>query len=775
MYFSGEKLFLTNMNENGSNNDEQDTDSSEICSEEKKTTPNCYLIDQKELSVFALKETCIHRSMTNAMRNNKKKGKKKEKKKENKKAVSDEMQAIFDSAGNFAQLQENKASDLFKDNLIKLKSMDEFIEYLKAEINISRYPLDVFLWNMRSIYDFTTQKYLMLKTLAEVCESTIFCITESKLDHTKVINLSDFGNHEIIRCDRNVKIYGRGGGICCFLPKKFDFTIRLSGNFDEFQILCIDLFPTRFDTLRLIIVYVRENKLKKKDYQQLFKMLKTLTNIEYVTRSLIKVNDSGTPYEKFLFQFTCNKSFTQYVKHPTCKKEGKESLLDLVLTNDGLSISNLIYFPYDFSDHKALKFQVFLNQNISGSRSFDKDKKHESKKEESEDIQFNNSNNETPQSKSSSAGKIPANSTAEKTKNEQSHDEKSNDYIAYYLKRPKKNEDHLTRCYLETIKNELYHYSRQGKKRKTYRCQCKKAYFNLKTKKTTGNHTADCEPLTNAKWQEMKNDYERFAFEAKAPISNGIAKTETSTLNETNAPTSNETAKTERDIEAFGTGSLDAETWYFTTPTSQQLKTTAEKLSLIYKQYKYSLEQQKVNRLVKQRVDDCQCRLVEQTVNDLRHCIPDQVESIKGDGHCGYRSLSFCLTGTQEYHGLVRMAICGWIINNKDSYPNFYEVYTDALQKIRDFKMKADVCLSVDSNYYMEEFDMQAAAIMLNINIAVHAEFDGKNNWNLYGANFPQTGQVDHEYDKSFPTIIFRHTKDHFDAVKSVKYNPRYS
>uniref|UniRef100_A0AC34RNK1 Endonuclease/exonuclease/phosphatase domain-containing protein n=1 Tax=Panagrolaimus sp. JU765 TaxID=591449 RepID=A0AC34RNK1_9BILA len=334
------------------------------------------------------------------------------------------MRAIFDSTANFAQLQENKATELFNDSMIGPKNIDEFIEYLQNQI----YPLDVFLWNAHSISDFESDKYLMLKTLAKICESTIFCITETWLDRTKLINLSDFGNHEIIRCDRNVQFYEQGAGICCFLPKIFDFIMRFSADFDEFQFLCIDLFPIKPETLRLIIVYVREKKLSEEDYQTLIEMLQKFTtninrllivgdfnapNINWLKETketpVVGGNETAqtptkkkkyaeTPYEKSLRKFIESKQLEQYVKYPTYKKseETAKSLLDLVLTNNGISVSNLIYFPYDLSDHRALKFQVF-NETADDSSSFVKYKKL--KKETSEDTQFDNSLNETPVSK----------------------------------------------------------------------------------------------------------------------------------------------------------------------------------------------------------------------------------------------------------------------------------------------------------------------------------------------------------------------------------------
>ena len=133
------------------------------------------------------------------------------------------------------------------------------------------------------------------------------------------------------------------------------------------------------------------------------------------------------------------------------------------------------------------------------------------------------------------------------------------------------------------------------------------------------------------------------------------------------------------------------------------------------------------------------------------------------DGNCGYRCLSYALTGSENNHLKLRNNICDFIINRK--ILTLHEMFPEAIQEA---ETKRNIPLgekNLNLQYWMKGYDLFAASIMLEINIVVLNVY---HEWQLYNHSI-QDSLSSMYMDLKIPTILLDNTSgDHFQVVKRV-------
>uniref|UniRef100_A0A914Z061 OTU domain-containing protein n=1 Tax=Panagrolaimus superbus TaxID=310955 RepID=A0A914Z061_9BILA len=147
---------------------------------------------------------------------------------------------------------------------------------------------------------------------------------------------------------------------------------------------------------------------------------------------------------------------------------------------------------------------------------------------------------------------------------------------------------------------------------------------------------------------------------------------------------------------------------------------------------------------------------------------PDDVISVQGDGHCGYRSLSVIICGKQYYHNKIRRMICSLITQNND--PNFEEMYIFRNAKAIAYgKLQIDSAVDCEERMWMDDADLAAAANLFECNIFVLNSLD---QWQCYGKKTFENGIMDScvNFDPKLPTLLLQNSGgNHFSPVVNVR------
>uniref|UniRef100_A0AC34FTY6 Protein kinase domain-containing protein n=2 Tax=Panagrolaimus sp. ES5 TaxID=591445 RepID=A0AC34FTY6_9BILA len=147
---------------------------------------------------------------------------------------------------------------------------------------------------------------------------------------------------------------------------------------------------------------------------------------------------------------------------------------------------------------------------------------------------------------------------------------------------------------------------------------------------------------------------------------------------------------------------------------------------------------------------------------------PDDVVSVQGDGHCGYRSLSVLICGKQYYHNKIRRMLCSMITQNTD--PNFEEMYIFRNAKaIAHGKLQVDSGIDCEERNWMDDADLAAAANLFECNIFVLNSLD---QWQCYGKKTFENGIMDSfvNFDPKLPTLLLQNSGgNHFSPVVNVR------
>uniref|UniRef100_A0A7E4WD82 Ubiquitinyl hydrolase 1 n=1 Tax=Panagrellus redivivus TaxID=6233 RepID=A0A7E4WD82_PANRE len=150
-----------------------------------------------------------------------------------------------------------------------------------------------------------------------------------------------------------------------------------------------------------------------------------------------------------------------------------------------------------------------------------------------------------------------------------------------------------------------------------------------------------------------------------------------------------------------------------------------------------------------------------QSVADLRQYVPHEVEPILGDGHCGYRTVSFLLTGTQNHYMQVRQKLCSWVADGK-----LGDVFTKSLcPELGPMKAKAKASSGfVGMNMWMGIDDLYGLATKLEINVVQY--HTGTKTWMPFNDYFFLSKYAPL---KDAPSLLIQYTGNHYEAIKSIK------
>lgn len=103
--------------------------------------------------------------------------------------------------------------------------------------------------------------------------------------------------------------------------------------------------------------------------------------------------------------------------------------------------------------------------------------------------------------------------------------------------------------------------------------------------------------------------------------------------------------------------------------------------------------------------------------NELVHCVrqdladPSSRKEILADGNCFFRAISFSLTNTEEFHNVMRNAVCMHLLNNRKL---FSQVLRDSAQSVESHI--SSTCMSQEGTW-STEVEILAMAHMLNVDI----------------------------------------------------------
>ena len=186
------------------------------------------------------------------------------------------------------------------------------------------------------------------------------------------------GAYNIIRCDR--ANHRTGGGVCVLLHVKYNLRkIPLSSIDDAMRsesgcdILHIEISKKNF-RFRMILVY-RPPNIDKYANVALIKLLSSLVD-PHLLDSTIVLGDFNLPFINWsnscvrndgihdsIFDCMTSLGMSQIVTQPTrISNTGQSSTLDLIFTNDPLSINIVNYMPpFSTSDHLMIHFEIYYN------------------------------------------------------------------------------------------------------------------------------------------------------------------------------------------------------------------------------------------------------------------------------------------------------------------------------------------------------------------------------------------------------------------------------
>uniref|UniRef100_A0A915EAM7 OTU domain-containing protein n=1 Tax=Ditylenchus dipsaci TaxID=166011 RepID=A0A915EAM7_9BILA len=142
--------------------------------------------------------------------------------------------------------------------------------------------------------------------------------------------------------------------------------------------------------------------------------------------------------------------------------------------------------------------------------------------------------------------------------------------------------------------------------------------------------------------------------------------------------------------------------------------------------------------------------------------VPTKVQSILGDGNCGFRALSFCLFGSEEYHAFVRSTIADYLQKHKGEAwcGIFIPDLADQERHIEDMTHPAKDASEVEK--WAENYDLAAAAKVFNVNVLV---------WSGLGCSLYTPSMDDslaNEQDRNLPSLPIKYSPGHFEVVLDV-------
>uniref|UniRef100_A0A915E8W0 OTU domain-containing protein n=1 Tax=Ditylenchus dipsaci TaxID=166011 RepID=A0A915E8W0_9BILA len=143
---------------------------------------------------------------------------------------------------------------------------------------------------------------------------------------------------------------------------------------------------------------------------------------------------------------------------------------------------------------------------------------------------------------------------------------------------------------------------------------------------------------------------------------------------------------------------------------------------------------------------------------------PIKVQSILGDGNCGFRSLSYCLFGSESLHKFVRIRIAEYLAEHQDDeWLNLFldEPIEEHIKKIRTPAKNAS-----ETQKYCSNVDFAAASKTFGFNGLLFSDLG----CSIYSPALNESLAVAQDLSLSSLPIVFT-GGNHFEAVLNVSSN----
>lgn len=139
------------------------------------------------------------------------------------------------------------------------------------------------------------------------------------------------------------------------------------------------------------------------------------------------------------------------------------------------------------------------------------------------------------------------------------------------------------------------------------------------------------------------------------------------------------------------------------------------------------------------------------TFGNISGKAPSRLHKVQGDGNCFYRSLAFCLTGSEEDHEILRQKVANHM---KGAFRSRLEAY---MNKSLDLYLKEN---AIEKNgVWASENEILCAASLLMHDIAVYSRCGTELQWLIYPASF-SLDNLSHE-----GVFLDNSSGFHFDVV----------
>ena len=131
---------------------------------------------------------------------------------------------------------------------------------------------------------------------------------------------------------------------------------------------------------------------------------------------------------------------------------------------------------------------------------------------------------------------------------------------------------------------------------------------------------------------------------------------------------------------------------------------------------------------------------------------PNHVKSIGGDGNCFFRCLSFVVTGSEEYHAIIRSSIVSHMLKN----PDVMLTGRDTCTYIQDSQMAR-------SGTWASENEIYGASHLLKTDIYVYSQYGRTHKWMNHSGTM-----LERNFSVEPQSIYLKHTGlTHYEVVLS--------
>ena len=177
-------------------------------------------------------------------------------------------------------------------------------------------------------------KFIFVKDIIKLFD--VFLVSESKLDRTFPSNQLRINGYKLFRLDRN----RFGGGLILYINENIPCKpLQEHIHLPKFEVIAIEFYQNNQKWL-LLGLYKPPNQ-KTSDFIQNLSLVLDLFLKNYDNVTLIgdfNLSSDDVPFESFLQAY----NLTSLIKEATCFQSSNPSCIDLILTNQKISINSLI-------------------------------------------------------------------------------------------------------------------------------------------------------------------------------------------------------------------------------------------------------------------------------------------------------------------------------------------------------------------------------------------------------------------------------------------------